>query len=152
MPPQNEHSDFMKKRGLSLCNGCLLLLLPAVVGSSLVLEFRPEAAWLGLGAGIWVGLHAVVSLSMAALAVWHLRLHWGCFGEWCSRLRRHPAAMMRWLFGLLLLTCATGVVSLPLWMVHGHHGFGGLHGKLGMACGVLMLVHLVQRRRWYGRQ
>lgn len=140
---------FMKKRALSVCNRGLLLVMPVALASGIVLECLHGGPLWSKDNAVWTWLHVAFSSALLLLVVWHVALHWKSVGNWYKRYRQHRSRGFRWMAASFLLIVLTGISSVPFWMLHGHAGVGGVHGKIELVCAFFMLEHLVRHRRWY---
>ena len=48
-----------------------------------------------------------------------------------------------------MLTATTGLIATPQWLLHGHCGTGGVHGKIGFAAAFFIFLHIAKHWRWY---
>lgn len=139
----------MKKKHLLICNKSLLLLMPIVVSSSILLESLHGNPFCGLDNVVWTWLHVVTSSILLVLVVWHIQLNWKNASEWYHRLKKHHSKGFKGMAISFLLTFFTGLISIPVWLSHGHAGIGGLHGKIGFICAFFMLGHIINHWKWY---
>lgn len=139
----------MNKTHLSICNKSLLLVLPIVVASGILLECLHGKPFCGIGCAAWTSLHAIAAILLLALIVWHVKLNWKNVGDWYNRFRQHHAKGFKCTIVVFLLTAATGLVCFPQWLIHGHTGIGGVHGKIGFVFAVLILWHIKQHWQWF---
>lgn len=139
----------MKRNLRWICNWSLLLLLPCVVVSSLWLEFEQSSLGQASSRALSTWLHVVLTALLMLCVSIHLWLHWGHVRRWWGRMRNSSVKRPRGLSLFVFLTLLTGVASVPQWLVHGHTGLGGVHGKIGLIAGCLMLVHALKHRKWY---
>ena len=121
----------MKKKSLLICNNSLLLLLPIDLASGILLECLHGKPFCGVNHATWVWLHIILSLALLLLVIWHIRLNWNHVGNWYQRYRKHHAKGFKLTIITFLFTIATGIVTAPIWIFHGHAGIGGVHGKIG---------------------
>ena len=139
----------MKKKNLRICNAILLLFAPVVLASGILLESLHGESFLGIGNTYWTWLHITASLIMTVLVVWHVQLNWQGVNTWYRRFKTHRSAGFRATAVFFFLTVVSGAIVLPLWLHCGHAGMGGLHGKIGFASAVCILLHIMKHRRWY---
>ena len=151
LQPYFKTGIFMKKKALLVCNNGLLLVMPIAVASGVVLECLHGGPLCGLGNRVWTWLHILFSSALLLLVVWHVALHWKRMGNWYNGYRQHRSKGFKWMAASFLLMALTGISSVPFWMLHGHAGVGGVHGKIGLVCACFMLGHLIRHRRWYFR-
>lgn len=144
----------MKKKHLLVCNKSLLLLMPLVIASSILQECLHGNAFCGLDNVVWTWLHVIVCFVFVMLIVWHVQLNWGgadCWDVrvWYSRFRKHHSKGFKITTVICLLTAITGLIAVPVWLLHGHSGFGGWHGKIGFLCLIMTLIHVIHHWKWY---
>lgn len=146
---QYPNTENMNNKHLSICNKSLLLVLPIVVATGILLECLHGKPFCGLGCAVWTTLHAIAAILLLALTVWHVKLNWKNAGDWYSRFKQHHAKGFKCTIVVFLLTAATGLVCVPLWLTHGHTGLGGVHGKIGFVFALLILGHIKRHWQWY---
>lgn len=134
---------------LKKCNCSLLVLAPLVLASSIILEASHGEAVLGVRFNIWVAAHIALAATFIALVFWHLKLNWGKISGWPKRLSSRKSGAVKALSILCFLTAATGIVAVPVWLLHGHTPIGGIHGKAGFIFLLLAILHTIRHRRWF---
>lgn len=125
--------------------------MPIAVASGVVLECLHGNSFCGLANSAWAWLHVAASSVLTILVIWHIRLHWNNASNWYKRYRQHHSRGFKYAGISFLATVLTGLPSIPIWLLHGHAGFGGLHGKIGFICAFFMLGHVIRHREWYSR-
>ena len=141
----------MKKKQLSVCNKSLLWVSPIVLASGIMLEHLHGAPFRGIGNAVFTWLHIIASTIMTGFAVWHLWLNWHGISKWYDRFKRHHSKAVKSMAMFFTLTVATGLIAVPQWLMHGHCGIGGLHGKFGYIASVFTFLHIVKHWKWYSR-
>lgn len=139
----------MKRKYFLICNRSLLLFMPVAVASGILLECLHGRSLCQVDNAVFTWLHSIVSLIMSMLVVWHICLNWGRVSMWACRFQRHHSNGFRCMAVFFLLAVFTGVWSVPVWMLHGHGGIGGLHGKVGIVCAFPISGHVWKYRKWY---
>ena len=139
----------MKKKYLSICNSCLLLLAPFVLSSGIVLEHLHGEHFCGIENTLWVYMHIAISCLMTCLVVWHVWLNWQKVNKWYIRLMTHRSQGLKIIFFLYLMTTISGIITMPLWLHCGHIGIGGVHGKIGFMSALCILLHIIKHRKWF---
>lgn len=133
----------MKKR-LKICDWSLLVVSVLMLASGIQLEITSGRCCL------FVWLHIIIGVIFAANILWHLQLHYHR-SNWLSRLWKRPATI-KWLTATGLLTLATGLWATGEWLAtHMHGHVGAVHGKLGFLMFVVVIIHTVQKFRFYRR-
>ena len=107
---------------------------PAVYGS------RPDLYWLGWDRHQWGDVHLVLGITLLALMVLHVVLHWGqVVGIWRrmvgNRVARVALAVV--LFLLIVALMAFPVFVTPEVVPGGHGGAGGHGGGAGRGAGAI---------------
>lgn len=139
----------MKKRQLLICNYSLLLVMVIVVASGIVLECIHGKEFMGIGNHTLKWTHIIMSIALIALAWWHVRLNWNSAGNWAKRFASHRSRGFQLTAILFLATALTGLVSIAIWLTHGHTVFGGVHGMIGFVCALFVLSHIIGHRKWF---
>lgn len=137
----------MKKKFLLICNRSLLSVMPVAVASGVLLEWLHGCPFCGIGNAVWTWLHVVMSGTLLVLVLWHVHLNWHHAGRWYRRFREHRSMGFKCMAVFFLLAALTGLVSVPLWLSHGHSGIGGLHGKIGYVWALFALGHTIRHRK-----
>ena len=127
----------------------LLLLAPIVLASGIVQEYLHGRPLGGIDNTVWTGLHIAVSAMLTALVAWHVYLNWRGVSNWYRRFKAHRSPGIKITVIFYLLTVASGIIVVPLWLHCGHGGIGGLHGKIGFVSALCILLHIIRHRRWY---
>lgn len=139
----------MKKKSLLICNRSLLLFTPIVVSNCILQEYLNGNSFCYLDNSIWTWLHVAISSVMLILTVWHVFLNWKNMSEWYLRIKKHRSKGFKCMAFSFPLTMLTGLLSIPVWLSHGHTGIGGLHGKIGFFFLFFVLLHIIKHRKWY---
>lgn len=139
----------MNKKHLLVCNKSLLLFTPLVIASGILLECLHGNAFCGLDNDVWTWLHVTTSSFLSVLVVWHIQLNWRETSGWYRRFKKHRSKEFKYLAIFFLFTSLTGLISIPVWLSHGHAGIGGLHGKIGFIAAVFVLGHIKRHWKWY---
>lgn len=139
----------MKKKHVLMCNRGLLFVFPIVLASGILLESLHGEPFCKIDNAVWTGFHIGVSSLMLACVVWHIQLNWRSVGEWYGRYRTHCSKGFKCMAQFFLLTTITGLLTLPVWWIHGHTGMGGVHGKIGFVSALFMLLHIKKHWKWY---
>lgn len=138
----------MKKNRLTFVNIFLVVIFILSAASSVILESLGGRESSAVSNSILVIMHITLTLTLFGMAYEHIRLHFGPVGKWPERLRK-TKRQNRWLLSLALVTLATGIVAIATYFTHGHTPLGGIHGKIGFIASILMLFHLIHRRKWF---
>lgn len=139
----------MKRKQLTICNYGLLYAAPLSIGSGIALEVAHGQALCGLPNSILTWVHLLFAAVLTALVIWHLYLNWKGVKTWGKRFRQHHSGVFKVMAVMMAVTTVTGIVATVLWLVDGHGGIGGIHGKLGYVSALFMALHLIHHRRWY---
>lgn len=133
----------MLKNKLFQCNLSLLIISTLTLISCVVLEvtpFRLSIAW----------IHAIVSFVWSAFVFYHIVLHWGGVKKWLSEISKLKLKMTKSLTYFFFIVFLSGIIATISIAVNKEHGMaGGIHGKFGMILIVLMMIHIIKRRKWY---
>lgn len=84
----------------------------------------------------------------SAVSYNHVRLHFGPISRWPSFFKKGKR-QNRWLLWLVVATLATGLGAIFTYSFHGNSPLGAVHGKIGFLALILMLLHLLHRRKWF---
>ncbi len=137
----------MKKSQLNVINLSLIVLLAITTASSVILECAGGKDLPALRSGGLVLLHIAVTLALMILSYLHIKAHFGRAGQWRERFRK-TKKQNRWLLWITAITLLTGIAAIFTYFVYGHTPFGAIHGKIGFVALLIMLLHLLHRRRW----
>lgn len=132
-----------------ICNRSLLAIVPIAVASGIALECLHGEALGLIGNEAIIQIHIAASAALTGLVAWHLQLNWGSVRSWLGRYRKHRSKVLKLTAIVFAITSITGAVSIPLWLHHGHFGFGGIHGKFGILSAILMLLHIAKHRHYF---
>lgn len=142
----------MKKRLLLNINLFLLVITPFALSSGIMLEVAHGEGLGYMSNMLLTGWHIGLCVAMMLLVVCHLWLNWGNVARWWGRWWKHRSLWLKALYVCYLICALMGVMATIQWLKHGHTGLGGWHGKVGFAVALLVVIHLVQRLSWYGKQ
>lgn len=134
---------------LKICNISLLVITPAVLATSIILEASHGESVLGLKFNVWVIIHLVTVLAMTGLVCWHLRMNWGKISGWVKKFAGKASGASKALAILIALTALTGLASVPQWLIHGHSPIGEVHGKIGFLFILIAIIHTIRHRKWF---
>ena len=77
-------------------------------------------------------------------------MHWGGIKNWIGEISKLKLKMTKSITWLFFIVFISGIPSIILTTINnGHSVFGKLHGKFGLILIVLMLIHVIKRRKWY---
>lgn len=139
----------MKKTTLTITNLLLVALLILSAASSIILESAGGEDLRLIRNSALVVAHITVTLILFAVAYNHVKLHFGSFSRWPSFFKK-TKRQNRWLFWMVVVTLMTGILAIFTYSIHGHSPLGAIHGKIGFLALVLMFLHLLHRRHWFG--
>ncbi|MGN1264382.1 MAG: hypothetical protein ACI4UL_01055 [Muribaculaceae bacterium] len=69
--------------------------------------------------------------------------------KWRTRLKQHRSKVLKCTAVLMALTIVIGLMAFPQWLLHGHTGIGGIHGKFGYLAAIFVILHIATHWRWY---
>lgn len=134
----------MKNRKLYLIDIILSLLLIVVLISSVLNETLHDESLGNLSNHAVITMHIAITLILMAMCIIHIKLHYGQVANWLRCLKKGKM-QTRWVFILCTLALITGILATIIFFTHGHTPFGGIHGKIGFAVLLLMILHLTKR-------
>lgn len=137
----------MKKSQLTIINLSLIGLLILTVASSVILEYTGGKDLPLLRSGALVIIHVAVTLALMLLSYLHIKAHFGAIRQWRERFHK-TKKQNRWLFRATIITFLSGLIATVTYFLKGHTPFGGIHGKVGYVALLIMLLHLIHRRKW----
>lgn len=130
-----------KREKLKVCNWGLLVVLIAVIATSVLL--------LGHKGDAFVGAHVASVVLLAAGVTWHLQLHFGA-GNWFKKIRKVRSHVTRFLFWFALIVALSGLAALLFFLfVPRNHTASNIHGHLALLCLLIIIGHALKRRRWF---
>ena len=140
----------MKKRTkLKCCNIALLISLVPLVVSAVLLECLGGADLSKVPNRGIVHIHLAFALITTALVFWHLQLHFGN-SHWSKKIKNLKSHVTKWLVRIALISLASGLIALVLWIVQPvHNTIGGVHGKICLIFLVVAAGHALKRRKFY---
>lgn len=142
----------MKKKSLNVCNHSLLVLFPLALITGILIECLQGAPLWGVGCVLITWLHIVSAMLMAVFVVWHLFLNWRSVSEWWMRLKKHRSKVLKCTAITMAMTIVMGFVAFPQWLLHGHTGIGGFHGKFGYLAAIFSILHIAAHWSWYTKK
>ncbi len=137
----------MKKSKLTVINISLIVLLVLTTVSSLVLECTGGKDLPVLRGSALVLLHIAVTLALMILSYLHIKAHFGRTSQWRERFGR-TKKQNKWLLWVTAITLLTGIAAIFTYFAYGHTPFGAIHGKIGYIALLIMILHLLRRRKW----
>ncbi len=137
----------MKKSRLNVINLSLIVLLAVTTASSVILECTGGKDLPALHSGALVLLHVAVTLALMILSYLHIKAHFGQTSQWRGRFRK-TKRQNKWLLWITAITLLTGIAAIFTYFAFGHTPFGAIHGKIGFIALLIMLLHLLHRRKW----
>lgn len=137
----------MKKSRLNVINLSLIVLLAVTTASSVILECTGGKDLPALHSCALVLLHIAVTLALMILSYLHIKAHFGQTSQWRERFRK-TKRQNKWLLWITAITLLTGIAAIFTYFAFGHTPFGAIHGKIGFIALLIMLLHLLHRRKW----
>lgn len=130
---------------LRICDWSLLLLTIIMIASSLQLQFT----WLGM---TFIWLHIAFGLAFFLLIGWHLQLHFNR-RKWIPAISNQKSGVTKLLAVFCALTLITALIATIMMFITWHHSaIGSLHGYLGFAFLILLIIHIAARIRFYAKK
>lgn len=141
-----------KRLKLKCCNYSLLAFVLPVLATGIILECTGnDAGIFGISFKRIVVIHIVLAAAMMALAAYHLYLHVGSKGWW-QKVKKLKSHVTRLLVRIAILTAASGLISLAVWLFNPvHTTVGGIHGKIGYLFIIIAVGHTIKRWKWFSR-
>lgn len=138
----------MKKKTLTITNLSLVVLLILSAATSIILESTGGEDLRMIRNSSLVVAHIAATLILFAVCYNHVRLHFGSISRWPAFFKK-TKRQNRWLLWLVVITLVTGIGAIFTYSFHGHSPLGAVHGKIGFLALILMLLHLIHRRKWF---
>lgn len=138
----------MKKGNLKTINILLVILLIPTIASSIILEYLGGGDARTISNTGLIIIHILVATALMILSYRHIKLHFGALRNWRSRICK-TRKQNRWLLTVSAITLLTGIIATAIYFLTGNHNIiGAVHGKIGYIAIFIMLLHLLQRRKW----
>ena len=139
-----------KKTQSGICNWSLLVLATLILVSGIQMETTAGADFIGIRFPVYMVIHVIVALLMAASVIWHIWLHFK-WKEWVKRFSALKRKDTKILAVVAALVFVSGFAALFVLLGNGmqHHGVGGVHGKIGFAFLALGIYHIIRRILFY---
>lgn len=138
----------MKKANLKTINILLVLLLIPTIASSIILEYLGGGDLRAISNTGLIIIHILVATALMVLSYRHIKLHFGPLKNRKSRICK-TKRQNKWLIIISAITLLTGIMATAIYFLTGNHNIiGAIHGKIGYIAIFIMLLHLLQRRKW----
>lgn len=126
----------------------MVVLLILSAATSIILEITGGEDLRTVRNSALVVAHIAVTLILFVMSYNHVRLHFGPISRWPSFFKKGKR-QNRWLLWLAIITLVTGIGAIFTYSFHGHSPLGAVHGKIGFLALILMLLHVIHRRKWF---
>ena len=138
----------MKKANLKTINILLVLLLIPTITSSIILEYLGGVDTRVLSNTRLILIHILLATALMILSYRHIKLHFGPLRNWNTLICK-TKQLNRLLLIASAITLLTGIIATAIYFLTGSHNIiGAIHGKIGYIAIFIMLLHLLQRRKW----
>lgn len=138
----------MKKKTLTITNLSLVVLLILSAATSIILESAGGENLRIIRNSALVATHIAVTLILSVMSYEHVKLHFGPVSRWPAFFKK-TKSQNRLLLWLAIITLVTGIGAIFTYSFHGHSPLGAVHGKIGFLALILMLLHVIHRRKWF---
>lgn len=133
-----------KTTKFKLCNWILLCLSFAILISGLQLEIMHGKPTLSVWLHIGIGFLFFVGIT------WHIYLHFG-WNRWLYKFKKPKKPAIRILAIVSCITLFSAILATIHWLNHfNHNSIGGVHGKIGYIMLILLLGHILKRKKYFG--